>query len=61
MLLLDANPLDDIAHLQKIDTLFFDGKAYSRADLDAMLAFAHEQASSFANACKFIWGIIRPW
>lgn len=61
MLLLDANPLDDIAHLKKIDTLIYDGKLYPRKDLDAMLAFAHEQASSYATACKFIWGMLRPW
>lgn len=61
MLLLDGNPLDDIRHLQKIDALFYDGKIYSRQDLDAMLAFVYEQASSYATACKFIWGMIRPW
>lgn len=61
MLLLDANPLDDIRHLQKMDTLFYDGKIYGRKDLDAMLAFTQEQASSYATACKFIWGMIRPW
>ena len=61
MLLLDGNPIEDIRHLQKIDSLFYDGKHYSRQDLDAMLAFAQDQASSYATACKFIWGMIRPW
>lgn len=61
MLLLDGNPMEDIRHLQKIDALFYDGKLYSRQDLAAMLAFVQEQASSYATACKFIWGMIRPW
>lgn len=61
MLLLDANPLEDIRHLRAIDTLFYDGKTYSRTDLDKMLAFAEEQASSYATACRFVWGMIRPW
>lgn len=61
MLLLNGNPLDDIRHLQKIDTLFYDGKIHSRQDLDAMLAFVQEQASNYGTACKFIWNMIRPW
>ena len=61
MLLLDGNPMEDIRHLQKIDSLFYDGKHYSRNELDAMLAFVQDQASSYATACKFIWAIIVPW
>lgn len=61
MLLLDANPLDDIGHLRRIDTLIYDGKIYARKDLDGMLAFAHEQATSYATTCQFIWGMLRPW
>ena len=61
MLLLNANPLDDIRHLQTMDTLIYDGKTYSRQELDAMLRFVEQQASSFGAASKFVWGMIRPW
>lgn len=61
MLLLNANPLDDIGHLQNIDALIYDGKFYSRQDLHAMLAFVEVEASRYAMACKFIWGMLRPW
>jgi imidazolonepropionase-like amidohydrolase len=37
MVLLDANPLDDIANTKKIWGVVFDGKFYSRAALDEML------------------------
>lgn len=37
MVLLDANPLDDIANTQKINTVFTGGRAYRRAALDKVL------------------------
>lgn len=57
MVLLDQNPLRDIRHARAIHALNFDGKVYPRQDLDAMLAYTREQASSFAVACQFIWGM----
>jgi Imidazolonepropionase and related amidohydrolases len=38
MVLLDANPLEDIANTKKIWGVVFGGKFYSRAELDAMLS-----------------------
>lgn len=38
LLLLDANPLDDIRNTQKIAGVVFNGRYLSRADLDKMLA-----------------------
>jgi imidazolonepropionase-like amidohydrolase len=37
MVLLDANPLDDIRNTQKIDGVIANGRYFSRADLDRML------------------------
>ncbi len=37
MVLLDANPLEDIRNTHRIDTVFANGKVYDRAALDAML------------------------
>ncbi len=38
LVLLDANPLDDIGNTRKISAVVFGGKFYSRASLDEMLA-----------------------
>jgi hypothetical protein len=40
LVLLDANPLDDIANTRKIAGVIYDGKLYPKASLDAMLAKA---------------------
>jgi imidazolonepropionase-like amidohydrolase len=39
LVLLDANPLDDISNTQKIAAVIVNGRYLSRADLDKMLAF----------------------
>jgi imidazolonepropionase-like amidohydrolase len=38
LVLLDANPLDDIRNTQKISAVVVNGRYLSRADLDKMLA-----------------------
>ncbi len=38
LVLLDANPLEDIKHTQKINAVVYGGKLYPRAELDRMLA-----------------------
>ena len=38
LVLLNANPLDDIANSQKIAAVFSNGRYYSRAQLDGILA-----------------------
>lgn len=38
LLLLDANPLDDISNTQKIASVIYAGRLFSRSDLDKMLA-----------------------
>ncbi|MGH9714763.1 MAG: amidohydrolase family protein [Candidatus Acidiferrales bacterium] len=45
LLLLDANPLDDIRNTQKIDAVVADGRYFSRADLDRILRDVQAAAS----------------
>jgi hypothetical protein len=44
MVLLDANPLDDIRNTQKISGVVANGRYFSRADLDKMLVGVEEAA-----------------
>jgi imidazolonepropionase-like amidohydrolase len=46
MVLLDANPLDDIRNTQKIAGVIANGRYFSQADLDRMLAEVEKQASA---------------
>ena len=45
LVLLDANPLDDIRNTQKIAAVIVNGRYFSRADLDKMLARVEKVAS----------------
>jgi imidazolonepropionase-like amidohydrolase len=45
LVLLDANPLDDIASTRKIRAVVANGRFFSRADLDAMLCRVERRAS----------------
>lgn len=46
LVLLDANPLTDIANMQKIFAVILNGKYLDRAELDRMLAQARAAASA---------------
>ena len=46
LVLLDANPLDDIRNTQKIAGVIADGRYFSRADLEKMLANVEEAAKA---------------
>ncbi|MGO9127437.1 MAG: amidohydrolase family protein [Terriglobales bacterium] len=46
LVLLDANPLDDIRNTQRITAVFVNGRYLSRADLDGLLAGVETTASS---------------
>ncbi|HEY8130473.1 MAG TPA: amidohydrolase family protein [Thermoanaerobaculia bacterium] len=45
LVLLDANPLEDIHNTQKINAVIVGGRFFSRADLDGLLRLAEEQAA----------------
>jgi imidazolonepropionase-like amidohydrolase len=46
LVLLDANPLDDIRNTQKIEAVVVNGRFLSRAELDKMLAGVEEESSA---------------
>jgi hypothetical protein len=59
MLLLDANPLANVAHSQQIAGLFFNGQYFDRAALDELLGFAERQAGSPRANLHLLWDAIR--
>jgi hypothetical protein len=59
MVLLDANPVEDISNTRRINTVIFNGNVYTRDELDKLLASVEKKASSINMACKLIWQEIR--
>jgi len=57
LVLLDANPLDDIENTQRISAVFSAGRVYEKAETDAALAYAAEQAQSLTIISRFLRGI----
>jgi imidazolonepropionase-like amidohydrolase len=49
LVLLDANPLEDIANTQRIAAVILNGRYFSRADLDKMLAGAEAAAKAIGK------------
>lgn len=58
LVLLDANPLEDIANTRRIHAVFLAGRLYDRPRLDALLEFTRTQARSPINAIKLVWGFL---
>lgn len=59
LVLLDANPLEDIRHTQRIAGLYFNGQHLDRAALDQLLAFAEQQAGGLRTNLQLLWGALR--
>jgi hypothetical protein len=57
MILLDANPLADIANTETIRGLFFNGQFYARSDLDQLLDFARREAGSLQTNLQLVWAV----
>lgn len=55
LLLLNANPLEDIRHTRRIEAVLFDGNLYDRAALDQISEHVQRQARSWTVACKILW------
>ena len=58
-ILLNKNPLENIAHTRTIEGVFYDERWYSKDDLEQMKNFVKTQARSFGVSCKFIWNMIK--
>lgn len=59
LLLLGANPLDDIRNTQRIEAVVFNGNLYDRAELDDIQRHVTRQARSWTVACKMIWRFVK--
>lgn len=55
LILIAANPYDDIRNAQKIDGVFFSGRYFDRAALDRLLDFAEQQAGSVRLNIRLVW------
>jgi imidazolonepropionase-like amidohydrolase len=59
LVLLDANPLQDVANTQRIAAVVFNGNLYDRAALDGVSRHVESQARSWTVACKMIWRFVK--
>lgn len=58
VILLDANPLEDVRHTQHIAGVFFNGQFFDRDALDALLRFAEQQAGSVHTNLHLLWDFL---
>jgi hypothetical protein len=59
LVLLAADPLEDIANTRRIHAVIVAGHLYDRERLDALLAFTRRQAQRPDNWAKLLWGFAR--
>jgi imidazolonepropionase-like amidohydrolase len=59
LVLLDANPLEDIANTRRIRAVVQGGRLYDRGRIDALLAFVRDEAEAPHNWAKLLWGFAR--
>lgn len=59
LLLLDANPLEDIRNTQRIHAVIFNGNLYDRAALNEIDAHVRRRARSWTVGCKMLWRFIK--
>jgi adenine deaminase len=59
LVLLDADPLADIANTRRIRAVLLNGRLYDRARLDALLKFSRQQGSAPHNWIKLLSGFAR--
>jgi hypothetical protein len=59
LLLLRANPLEDIRNTLQIDAVLFNGNLYDHAALDRISDHVQRQARSWTVGCKILWRFIK--
>lgn len=59
LILLDADPLEDIRNTQRIEAVVFNGHLYDRQALDEIASHVEKQARSWSVGCKILWRFIR--
>jgi hypothetical protein len=55
LILLDANPLENVRHTQRIAGLFFNGQFFDRTALDELVRFAEQHAGSIRTNLHLLW------
>ncbi|HFF6005620.1 amidohydrolase family protein [Stenotrophomonas maltophilia] len=58
LVLLDGNPLHDIANARRVHAVLLAGHLYDRPRLDALQTYARRQARSPAVMARLLWGFI---
>ena len=58
LVLLNENPLEDIAAVRSVDAVMLAGALYERSDLDALLAGVEEAAGHWSMWPKFTWQML---
>lgn len=56
LVLLGANPVDNIGNTRKIDAVWLAGRLYNRTSLDGLLSFTKTQTQKSANWVRLFWG-----
>jgi imidazolonepropionase-like amidohydrolase len=59
LLLVDANPLEDVRNTRRIAAVLFAGNLYDQAALARIDAHVRRQARSWSVACKILWRFVR--
>lgn len=59
LVLLDANPLEDVRNTQRIQAVVLNGNFYDRAALDRIATHVERQARSWTVGCKIIWRFLK--
>jgi imidazolonepropionase-like amidohydrolase len=59
LVLLDADPLEDIRNTQRIAAVIFNGNLYDRSALDRIATHVQRQARSWSVGCKIVWRFIK--
>lgn len=59
LLLLRADPLDDISNTQQIESVIFNGNLYDRDAIHEISVHVQRQARSWSVACKILWRFIK--
>jgi hypothetical protein len=59
LVLLDANPLDDIRNTEKTSAVVFNGNLYDWAALERIAEYVERQAGSWSAGCKIVWRFLK--
>lgn len=59
LIVLDANPLDDIRNTERIHAVIFNGNHYDRAALQRIRRHVEGRARSISVGCKIIWRFLK--